>query len=99
MQPLLQPGGSTVTPGTMVPGLLTYTDPLTSRFPGEKDGRPWPPAAAPGPAAAISEPVVRTVSAPTVVRRQRDRRDVGGGAGNGVIGRQTSLAWPAQCWP
>jgi hypothetical protein len=70
-QPLTQPGGRTVTPALMSAG--SYTDPLTTRFPGRK----YAPGACSDAlplVAAISEPPVTTVNASSSGARQRERR-------------------------
>ena len=62
-QPLVQPGGRTVTPGVSRPGSFWYTDPLTSRLPGRRKP-PWSVAdAALAPVAAITGPAAVTTTA------------------------------------
>src|ERR1022692_1932865 len=95
-QPVVQPGGRTVTPGVRMPGLLSYTDPLTSRFPGWKYVPPGPCADAPALVAAIKELPVSTVSASSNGARHRERR---GAVRCGRIMSRTSSARPAPCGP
>src|ERR1039458_1840056 len=87
-QPLVQPGGSTVTPGTRLTALASYTEPLTSRFPGRKyEGPSWRADPAGTFAAAISKPPVSTVTASIIGMRQRERRRIIECKRSGVIGR------------
>jgi hypothetical protein len=51
-QPVVQPGGSTVFPATMLAGLAVYTERLTSRLPGSRKLADGARAAALAPGAA-----------------------------------------------
>ena len=90
-QPLVQPGGRTVTPGVSRPGSFWYTDPLTSRLPGRRTA-PWSRAdtaradAALAPVDAITGPPASTASASSSGTRGR--------ASLGIIVGITSSAGP-----
>ena len=73
-QPLVQPGGSTVTPGLSSPAVPVYTDPLISRSPGCKAPPPKPRDAALALVAASAGTAAVTASASSAGARQRLRR-------------------------
>ena len=70
-QPLVQPGGSTVTPGVSRPAVPAYTDPLISRSPGWKAPPSEPRGAALALVAASTGATAVTASASSAGARQR----------------------------